>query len=382
MKYVRRQDDSEYSSDHFIRVVKSIGKLAFETLLSGKSLFRKSQVVEVLGPNAFDFGILIGHEDVYRLIRDETADIFVTFAHRSIQEFLGAFFFIFSINEGLSIEGLLGNHCGEPIFLKNPLFFHFCAWLIFSKRDVFDIENLNRACDSLRQFIVERIDFRQLDLEGITREYPAIDLEKAVRRNDEANLKLITGLVSECKCVEHLIVPRESDQWLLQAIKHLPQSIATVALGSLLFCTPPSGISNTEINLVVANCTSETLKEVKNIIMESANVDRTFRVFLLDFYYHRKSLNITNLLGKIVKELHTVTSEAAHLHFQGPLDSCRLLTHLSLFRMTTLAQFALINALEDMSHLRHLTIGETILSDGKVINVLPSCSNLTHLGLF
>ena len=265
----------------------------------------------------------------------------------------------------------------EPIFLTNPLFFHFCAWLIFSKRDIFDIQNLNRACDSLRQFIVERIDFRQLDLEGITREYPTIDVEKAVRRNDEANLKFITGLVSECKRVEHLTVPSESDQWLLQAIKHLPQSVATVTLGRLPFCIPPSGISNTEINLVVADCTSETLKEVKNAIMESANTGRTFRVFLLDFYHHRKTLNITNLLGKIVKELHIVT-EAAHLHFQGPLGSCRLLTHLSLFRMTTLAQFALINTLEDMRHLTHLTI----LSNSKVINVLPSCSNLTHLSLF
>ena len=130
--------------------------------------------------------------------------------------------------------------------------------------------------------------------------------------------------------MEHLIVPSEPDQWLLQAIKHLPQSIATVTLGRLPFCTPPSGISNTEINLVVADCTSETLKEVKNAIMESVNTGRTFRVFLLDFYDYRKSLNITNLLGTIVKELHIVTKEA-HLHFQGPLGSCRLLTHLSLF---------------------------------------------------
>ena len=181
--------------------------------------------------------------------------------------------------------------------------------------------------------------------------------------------------------MEHLTVPSESDQWLLQAIKHLSPSIATVTLGRLPFCTPPSGISNTEMTLVVARCTSETLKEVKNAIMESANTGRTFRMFLLDFYDHRKSLNITNLLGKIVQELHIVT-KAAHLHFQGPFGSCRLLIHLSLFRKTTLAQFALINALEDMRHLTHLTIVHTILSNSKVINVLPSCSNLTHLSLF
>ena len=117
--------DKTYSSDHFVQVVKAIGKLALETLLSGKSLFRKSQVVEALGPNAFDFCILIGHEDAHSLIPYETADIFVTFAHRSIQEFLGVFFFISSINEGLSIAGLLGNPCGKPMFLTNPLFFSF-----------------------------------------------------------------------------------------------------------------------------------------------------------------------------------------------------------------------------------------------------------------
>ena len=58
-------------------------------------------------PDAFDYGLLIGHED-FRLIRDETADIYVTFPHRSIQEFLGAFYFICELHRGYRIETILG----------------------------------------------------------------------------------------------------------------------------------------------------------------------------------------------------------------------------------------------------------------------------------
>ena len=38
-----------------------------------------------------------------RLIRDETADILITFPHRSLQEFLGAFYFIQALDKGESI---------------------------------------------------------------------------------------------------------------------------------------------------------------------------------------------------------------------------------------------------------------------------------------
>ena len=61
--------------------------------MSAKSLIQRSDVIKEVGDDAFDYGMLIGHEDAHRLLRDETADLFVTFTHRSIQEFLGAFFF-------------------------------------------------------------------------------------------------------------------------------------------------------------------------------------------------------------------------------------------------------------------------------------------------
>ena len=83
-----------FEISEFNRITMLIGKLAYETLLSGNPLLQKSKILTEVGPDAFDYGLLIGHEDVYRLIRDITADIFVTFPHRSLQEFLGAFFFV------------------------------------------------------------------------------------------------------------------------------------------------------------------------------------------------------------------------------------------------------------------------------------------------
>ena len=58
----------------------SIGKLAWQTLLSGDLMFRKKEVIREVGSEAFEWGLLIGDEDPEGL-SDETADILVTFAH-------------------------------------------------------------------------------------------------------------------------------------------------------------------------------------------------------------------------------------------------------------------------------------------------------------
>ena len=76
----------------FVEVVKNVGKFALQTLVSGNPLMQRSDVIRDVGEDAFEYGFLIGHEDC-RLIGDETADVIVTFAHRTIQEFFAVFFF-------------------------------------------------------------------------------------------------------------------------------------------------------------------------------------------------------------------------------------------------------------------------------------------------
>ena len=81
----------EYDGIEFLNILRLVGKLAWETLLSDDPLFERNRVERKVGKDVFDYGFLIGNED---LIGDVEADILITFAHRSILEFFGAFWLI------------------------------------------------------------------------------------------------------------------------------------------------------------------------------------------------------------------------------------------------------------------------------------------------
>ena len=138
-----------FDKRNFAAVMVSIGKLALKTFLSGNPLLKRADVIQEVGPDAFDYGLLIGHEVAYMLIQDVTADILVTFAGHGIQEFLGAYYFILSLAEGKSVESLLGSFSKKPIFLMNPLFLHFCLWLLQSGESYLEISNTRQVYEHL-----------------------------------------------------------------------------------------------------------------------------------------------------------------------------------------------------------------------------------------
>ena len=137
-KFTLRQN-LEYNESEFIQVIKKIGKLALQTLLSGSSLLKRQHVLEKVGSEAFDYGLLIGHNDFSKLFGDITADIYVTFPHASIQEFLGAFFFITELDGGQSVINLLRGN--QDYIKENDSFLSFCVWLMYSNKSYLNIEN-------------------------------------------------------------------------------------------------------------------------------------------------------------------------------------------------------------------------------------------------
>ena len=58
----------DYQESEFIETMTKLGKLAFETLLSGNPLLQKREVSENIGDDAFKYGLLIGHEDGFLLL--------------------------------------------------------------------------------------------------------------------------------------------------------------------------------------------------------------------------------------------------------------------------------------------------------------------------
>ena len=118
----------EYHASAFLSALKQLRELAFETLLSGNPLMQKRNVLKRVGDDAFNFGLLINHEDGFLLLKDETADILVTFPHRTIQEFLGAFFFnIYALHRrtfgGFTWNSLLLTdiHGQSPVLTRTPV---------------------------------------------------------------------------------------------------------------------------------------------------------------------------------------------------------------------------------------------------------------------
>ena len=89
----------QFKKSEFIQFMKSVGILALKTLLLNNPLLQKSEVLEIVGDFAFEYGFFAGHED-FRLCTDPTADICVTYPHRSLEEFFGSFGFLQGLDNG------------------------------------------------------------------------------------------------------------------------------------------------------------------------------------------------------------------------------------------------------------------------------------------
>ena len=230
-----------FEKDQFMKSMVRIGKLALKTLISGNPLMKRSDVIEEVGPCAFDYGLLIGHED-FRLIRDETADIFVTFPHRSIQEFLGALYFVWMLNNGDEIESSFVFEDRYPVFLTNPLFFQFCLWLMSCSKKYLDFENSSQIHDVLTSACLKYINTTEWDTIGIAKKYPALDIESALQTQDKLRLNFIHDILVKCDKINYIVVSdtfhsgrsgRSIDilKWLLSSIGYKIKNLNLIKCG-------------------------------------------------------------------------------------------------------------------------------------------------------
>ena len=192
----------DFNTDSFVQMMISLGKVALETLLSGNALLQRSQVIAEVGPDAFDFGLLIGHEDADRLIQDETADIFVTFPHRSILEFLGAFYFVLRLGKMQTAKPY--DQAFEE-YLKNPLFSQFCLWVSDeSNRNKFNRVGRSIAFDLLSRGIAEKIDDVTIDFDNLEQKFPTLRL--ALNDHNDLALGTLEKVLKRCSSVKGLVL--------------------------------------------------------------------------------------------------------------------------------------------------------------------------------
>ena len=77
----------------------NLDKIAWKILKQGTAFLKWSEVIDEVGEDAFEYGVIVGHED-YRLIGKETSDVFVTFVQRTLLDFFGSFYFVLQLVKG------------------------------------------------------------------------------------------------------------------------------------------------------------------------------------------------------------------------------------------------------------------------------------------
>ena len=152
--------------------MKSVRQSALHTVLSNSPLLQGSEVLRIGGDFAFEYGFFA----VDKEFTDPTADTYVTYVHRSIEEFFGSFGFLQALDDGKSIDEILGSDCEEPIFMADPLVLKFCLWLL--TREFFSSPRI--VYDKLVTYAAQRIDFYMIDTDNIEKIYPAINIEQTV----------------------------------------------------------------------------------------------------------------------------------------------------------------------------------------------------------
>ena len=358
----------QYQESDLIEVMRSVGKLALHTLLSDNLLLQRSQVLRIAGDFVLDYGFLAGD----KAFTDLTADMYVTYAHRSIEEFFGSFGFIQGLSEGKSVDDILGLNCENPIFMVNSLVFKFCLW--FQTQKFFNFPQNNYL--KLVLFAAKRIDFRLLDTTTVEKKYPAMNVSDPLLKTDALKLKFLKNVLEKCHRVSTLnihagVLSVESNYELADRVLGLMSSSLLSKLTCLLitdnYSPPPFHPDPLAISITPTD--PETLHRLLDILLPKYNLlKRNPQVYVK--VVCRQSHDLSTLMTKHIKQLRLVWSGAyshSTLFVSGQFPHCPQLTHLTIeyFHIDDSVHSSLMKAVQNgkLPHLQRLELFDCEVSD-------------------
>ena len=257
-------------------ILLKLGELAFNGLLSSKIAYRRKDVIQRVGEDAFEYGILIGSEEYDdKTFLHENADIFVFFQHKSIQEYLAAKYFMHKISSGeKSITDMIGKRRKLGFVKDNLMFFTFCAYFLeadtvkmYSDSDEkFPIKgkggNANPARFELVHYMEKCFNKEKLSLKGLAMSHGCCTLllESLSQCNKISQLHL--------ECIT-LTLPFST------LLKGLAPTIQNLTLENCSMVKPPS---NTEDVLTLENLKTIICKKLHSIHTIASLLNNRFPV--------------------------------------------------------------------------------------------------------
>ena len=369
-KYVIRKGIS-FDLDQFKEAMISIGKLALKTLLSGDPLLKREDVMREIGEDAFDYGLLIGHEDAYRFVRDETADIFVTFPHRSIQEFLGALYFILMLDKGEEIRLVPGFDCDNPIFLTNTLFLQFCLWLLGDDQKYFTLENKQKIHQHMVHYCVDLFNDGEFDLERVERAYPALEISSAsIYTKDKLRVGFVGDIIAKCNKISYLSAHHSLNQ-LMGFVNHGLKSVTLIRYQEAMYRV--SCFNSTEI---VLKTEGSTLPKLSVILKHYKKIFNDQVVYLhlhspRSLHYSRKKSAFVNVKALCLSRLSQFSKAERLVTLSSNLTHLRLeQIHSKTIMKRTINRLSYCT--RNLPHLSHLSIVNCRHFQRKISNMFQS----------
>ena len=106
--------------------------------------------------------------------------------------------------------------------MVNPLFLHFCLWLLYLSEQYLSFPNKEIVCETLQLYMFSRVNSFQMHLNDITKCYPAIDFAPGNGRHDELSLNFLGNFLEKFYQVAKLTLTRwQSSDWVFKRLRNV-----------------------------------------------------------------------------------------------------------------------------------------------------------------
>ena len=366
----------KYTSCGLIGVIKSVGKLAFESLQFGRKLSKDDKDVASLDQGILDSGLLICHKSS------------VVFPQRILQLHLAVLYFIQMLNDGEEIDTLLGPDHENPVFMGNTLFLHFGLDLL-SDQTYLPFENRDTIYHKFRTLFLKRINYVQLDLKDFSSVYPSL-LSLVFRYKDRNALRFLKEVLSMCTETRTLHLSPEFDVGeILPSMKSVFGNLTSIYLGDSsdpIFTDVLKEANPNEFNVFIQS--EAGFQELLDFLNASG---RQYSMYCIGNQDSKPVIDLGKIAKPNVKKLFIHQIAKYCMVTGNDMECCTNLTHFSIFGQLsdpehTMQVLGEANGTGKFPILTHLRFAMTGIAQNQVRGKLLSlfCNpwkTLTHLDL-